>query len=227
MNYICILGQFSCSVMSNSLQPHGLQHTRHPCPSPSPGACSNSCPSSGWCHPTISCSVTPLSLLPSVFPSIRVFSNESVLRIRWPKNWSFTISPSNEYPGLFSFRIDWFDLLAVQGTLNSFLYCHSWKPSILWCSAFFKVQLSHPYLITGKTIYTYINVYIHPYVYMYISISALLTMPKPLTVWITINCGKLWKRWEYQTTWPASWETCMQVRKQQLELDLEQQTGSK
>ena len=96
----------------------------------------------------------PLLLLPSIFPSIRVFSNESVLRIRWPKYWSFSfsISPSNEYSGLISFRVDWLDLLAVQGTLKSLLQHHSSKASILQCLAFSIVQLSHPYLTTGKTI---------------------------------------------------------------------------
>ena len=97
----------------------------------------------------------PLSsplLLPSIFPSIRVFSNESVLRVRWPKYWSFSISPSNEYSGLISFRMDWFDLLAAQGTLKSLLQHHSSKASILRHSAFFTVQLSHPYMTTGKTI---------------------------------------------------------------------------
>ena len=96
----------------------------------------------------------PLLLLPSIFPSIRVFSNESVLCIKWPKNWSFSfsISPSNECSGLSSFRMDWLDLLAVQGTLNSLLQHHSSKASILRCSAFFTVQLSHPYMTTGKTI---------------------------------------------------------------------------
>ena len=96
----------------------------------------------------------PLLLLPSIFPSIRVFSNESVLCIRWPKYWSFSfsISPSNEYSGLISFRIDWFDLLAVQGTLKSLLQHHSSKASVLRNSAFFIVQLSHPYMTTGKTI---------------------------------------------------------------------------
>ena len=95
-----------------------------------------------------------LLLLPSTFPSIRVFSNESVLCIRWPKYWgfSFSISPSNEHPGLISFRMDCLDLLAVQGTLKSVLQHHSSKTSILWCSAFFIVQLSHPYMTTGKTI---------------------------------------------------------------------------
>ena len=105
----------------------------------------------------------PLLLLPLIFPSIRVFYNESVLPIRWPKYWSFSfsISPSNEYSGLISFRIDWFDLLAVQGTLKSLLQHHSSKASILWCSAFFMVQLSHPYMTTGKTIaltiWTFVN----------------------------------------------------------------------
>ena len=96
----------------------------------------------------------PLLLLPSIFPSIRVFSNESVLRIRWPKyrSFGFSISPSNEYSGLISFRIDWLDLLAVQGTLKSLLQHHSSKASIFWHSAIFMVQLSHPYMTTGKTI---------------------------------------------------------------------------
>ena len=96
----------------------------------------------------------PLLLPPSIFPSIRVFSNESALHIRWPKYWSFsfTIGPSNEYLGLISFRMDWLDLFAVQGTLKSFLQHHSSKASILRCSAFFIVQLSHPYMTTGKTI---------------------------------------------------------------------------
>ena len=96
-----------------------------------------------FCHPL---------LLPSVFPSIRVFSKESVLHIRWPKYWSFSISPSNEYLGLISFRIAWFDLLIIQGTLNSLLQHHSSKASILWCSAFFTVQLSHLNMTTAKTI---------------------------------------------------------------------------
>ena len=100
-------------------------------------------------HPVI-----PLLLLPSIFPSIRVFSNELALHIRWPKycSFNFSISSSNEYSGLISFRIDWFDLLSVQGTLKSLLQHHSLKASILWCSAFFMVQLSHPYMTTGKTI---------------------------------------------------------------------------
>ena len=96
----------------------------------------------------------PLLLLPSIFPSIRVFSNESALHIRWPKYWSFSfsVSPSNEHSGLVSFRMDWFDLLAIQGTLKSVLQHHSLKAAILWCPAFFMVQLSHPYMTTRKTI---------------------------------------------------------------------------
>ena len=143
---------FSHSVVSDSLRPYGLQYARLPCPSLSTGVCSNSCPLSQWCHPTIS-SCHPLLLLPWIFPSIRVFPSESVLFIRWPKYWSFSfnISPSNEYSGMISFRMDWLDLLAVQGTLKSLLQHHSSKASILWCSASFIVQLSHPYMTTGKT----------------------------------------------------------------------------
>ena len=119
--------QFSCLVVSDSLWPHEPQHARPACPSPTPGVHPNSCPLSRWCHPTISSSVTPFSFLASIFPSIRVFSNESALHIRWPIYWSFSfnLSPSNEHPGLISFRMDWFDLLAVQGTLS--LLQHSQK----------------------------------------------------------------------------------------------------
>ena len=134
--------------MSNSLPPHESQHARPPCPLPTAGVYSNSVmPSSHliFCR--------PLLLLPPIPPSIRVFSNESTLRMRCPKYWSFSfsISPSKEIPGLISFRMDWLDLLVVQGTLKSLLQHHSSKPSILRCSAFFTVQLSHPYMTTGKT----------------------------------------------------------------------------
>ena len=142
--------QFSCSVVSDSLQPHGLQHTRPPCLSPTPTVYPNSCPLSLWCHPTISFTVIPFS---SCFQSacIRIFSDESVLHIRWPKYWSFSfsISPSNEYSGLIAFRMDWVDLLVVQGTLKRLLQHHSSKASILLHSGFFIVQLSHPYMTTG------------------------------------------------------------------------------
>ena len=143
--------QFSRLVMSNSLRPHGLQHARPPCPSPTPKLYSNSCPLSRWCHPTISSCVVPFCL--QSFPASGSFQM-SVLHIKWPKyrSFSFSISPSNEYSELISFRIDWFDLLVVQGTLKSLLQHHSSKASILRCSAFFVVQLSYPYMTTGKTI---------------------------------------------------------------------------
>ena len=145
--------QFSPSVVSDSLRPHGLQHSR-----PLSITNSRSIPklmSIELVMPSnhlILC--RPLLLLPSIFLSIRVFSNESVLHIRWPKYWSFSfsISPPNEHPGLIFFRVYWLDLLAVQGTLKSLLQHHSSKASILLCSAFFTVQLSHPYMTTGKTI---------------------------------------------------------------------------
>ena len=142
--------QFSCSVTSDSLQPHGLQHTRPACPS---RQASLSITNSWSLLRLISIeSVMPFNhlilchplLLPSIFPSIRVFSNKSVLHIMWPKYWSFSfnISSYNEYSGLISFRIDWFDLHVVQGTLKSLLQHHSSKASILWCSAFFKVLMT-------------------------------------------------------------------------------------
>ena len=147
--------QFSCSVMANSFRPHGLQHTGPLCPSPTPGVYSNSCPLSRWCPSNHLILCHSFLLPPSIFPSIRVFSNESALHISWPKYWSFSfnISPSSEYSGLISFRMDWLDLLAVQGTLKSLLEHHSSKAPILRHSrAFFIVQLSHPYMTTGKII---------------------------------------------------------------------------
>ena len=121
---------------------------------PSPGVCSNSCPSRQWCQPSHLVFCPPLLLLTSIFPSITVFSNESVLHVRWPKHWSFSfsISPSNEYSRFASCRINWFDLLSVQETLRSLLQHHSSKAPILQCSAFFMAQLSHPYMTPGKTI---------------------------------------------------------------------------
>ena len=147
---ICIWACCCCSVVSDSLQPHGLQHTKPPCPSPSPRVLpkfiASVMPSS---HLILCC---PLLLLPSLFPRIRVFSSESAFLIRWPTYWSFSVSPSNEYSGLISFRNDWLDLLAVQGTLKSLLQHHSSKASALRRSDIFIIQLSHPYLTTGKTI---------------------------------------------------------------------------
>ena len=145
----------SWSVQSLSrvrlLRPHGSQHARPPCPSPTPVVYPNSCPLSQWCHLTISF-CWPLLVPPSIFPGIRVFSNESALLIRWPKYWSFcsSISHSNEYSGLISFKMDWLAFLAVQGTLKSLLQHRGSKESILQLSAFFIVQLSHPCMITGK-----------------------------------------------------------------------------
>ena len=123
------------------------------CSSLSHGVCSNSCPLNRWWHPTISSSVFPLSFLFNLSEH-QVLFQWAVLRVRWPKYWSFSfsISPSNEYSGLISFGIDLFGLLAIQGTLRSLLHHHSSKASILWCSAFLLVQLSHPYMTTGKTI---------------------------------------------------------------------------
>ena len=141
----------------------------------------------------------PLLLLPPIPPSIRVFSNESALRMRWPKYWSFSFSiiPSKEIPALISFRMDWLDLLAVQGTLKSLLQHHSSKVSILQCSAFFTVQLSHPYMTTGKTIALTRQTLLSKIMSVLLNMLSRLviiflprTMPKPLTVWITINCGK-------------------------------------
>ena len=233
--------------MSDSLRPHESQHARPPCPTLNSQSSlrltsiESVMPSSHL----ILC--RPLLLLPPIPPSIRVFSNESTLRMRWPKYWSFSFSiiPSKEIPGLISFRMDWLDLLAVQGTLKSLLQHHSSKASILRRSAFFTVQLSHPYMTTGKTIaltrWTFVGkvmlkilqARLQQYVnrelpdaqagfrkgtgtrdqianicwimekareFRKTCISALLTMSKPLTEWITINCGKFFKRWEYQTT---------------------------
>ena len=139
--------------MSYFLLPHGLQHTRLPCPSLSSRVCSNSCPLIWWCYPIISSSVIPFFSYLQSFPASGSFP-VNWLCIRWPKYWSFSfsISLSNEYPGLISFRIDWFDLLAVQETLKSLLQHHSSKASILCHSAFIMVLLSHPYVTTEQTI---------------------------------------------------------------------------
>jgi len=147
--------QFSRSVVSNSLRPHESQHSRPPCPSPTPGIHPDSRSSSQWCHPAISASVVPFSSCPQSLPASESFPMSQ--HFAWntsPKYWSFSLSiiPSKEIPGLISFRMDWLDLLAVQGTLRSLLQHHSSKASILRRSAFFTVPLSHPYMTTGKTI---------------------------------------------------------------------------
>ena len=139
----------SAAQLCLTLRPQESQHARTPCPSPTPRVYSNSCPSSQWCHPTISSSVVPFSSCPQSLPAC---SNESTLHVRWPNYWSFSfsVSPTSEHPGLISFRMDWLDLLAVQGTLKSLLQHHSSKASILWRSTFFAVQLSHPCMTNGK-----------------------------------------------------------------------------
>ena len=138
--------------MSDSLQPHGLQHTRLSCPSPSLRVCTNSYLLSQWCYLTISFSTALFSFCLHSFSTSGFFPMKRPLHIRWPKYCSFSISPSSEYSGLISFRIDSFDLLPVQGILKSLLQHHNSKASILQHSAFFIVQLSHPYMTTRKTI---------------------------------------------------------------------------
>ena len=131
---------FSHSVVSDCLRPHGLQHARLPCPSLSPGVYTNSRPLSWWCHPTISSSVVSFFSRLQSFPASGSFLMSQALSIRWPKYWSFSISPSNDYSELISFRMDWFDLLAVQGTVKGLLQYHNSKASVLWPSGFFMVQ---------------------------------------------------------------------------------------
>ena len=145
--------QFSHSVMSDSLWPQESQHARPPCPSPAPRVHSNSRPLSQWCHPAISSSVVPFSSCPQSLPASGSFPMSSFLHhVAKVLEFQLQHQPSNEHPGLISFRMDWLHLLAVQGTLKSLLQHHSSKASILRCSAFFTVQLSHPYMATGKTI---------------------------------------------------------------------------
>ena len=140
--------QFSCLVLSHSLWPHGLQHAKPPCPSPAPRVYPNSSPLSWWCHATISSSVVPFPSCLQSFPASGYFQMSQLL----VSGGHFNISPSSEHPELISFRTDWWDLLVVQGTLKSLLQNHRSKASILRRSAFFTVQLSHPYMTTGKTI---------------------------------------------------------------------------
>ena len=145
--------QFSHSVVSDFLCPHGLQHERPPCPSPTPGVYPNSCPLSWWCHPTITSSVVPFSCCQS-FPASGSFQMSQFFASTGQSIGvsASAISPSSEYSGLISFRMDRLDLLAVQGIPKSLFQHHSLKASVLWGSAFFIVQLSHPYMTTGKAI---------------------------------------------------------------------------
>ena len=147
-------GQFSRSVVSDCLRPHELQHATPPCPSPTPRVHSDSRPQSQWCHPAISSSVVPFSSCPQSLPASESFPMSQLFA--WGGQgtgvFSFSIISSKEIPGLISFRMDWLELLAAQGTLKSLLQHHSSKASIIRCSAFFTVQFSHPYMTTGKTI---------------------------------------------------------------------------
>ena len=146
--------QFSRSAVSNSLRPHESQHARPPCPSPAPRVHSDSRPSSRWCHPTISSSVIPFSSCPQSLPASDSFPMSPLFT--WGSQSTgvsaLSITPSKQHPGLISFRMVWLDLLAVQETLKSLLHHHCSKASNLRCSAFFRVQFSHPYMTTGKTI---------------------------------------------------------------------------
>ena len=150
---LCSSVQLSGTVTSDSLRLHAMQYARLPCPSANPRAYSNSSPLSWCCHPSISSSVVPFSSHLQLFPASgslqmsQFFTSDGQIR-----SFSFSISPSNEHSGLISFRMNWLDLLAVQGTLKSLFQHHSSKASILWCSAFFIAQLSHPFMTTGKTI---------------------------------------------------------------------------
>ena len=147
------LVEFSCSVMSDSLRPYGLHAARLPCLSPTPGACSNLCPLSWWCHPTSSSFVVLYSFCLQSFPASGSFPVSEFFSSGGHSigvSALASIIPSKEIPGLISFRMDWLDLLAVQGTLKSLLQHHSSKAAVLRCSAFFMVQLSHPYMTTGK-----------------------------------------------------------------------------
>ena len=151
--------QFSSSVVSNSLRPHEPQHARPPCPSPTPGVYPKSCPLSWWCHPTISSFVVPLSTCPQSFPASGSFQM-SQLFASGDQYWSFSfnISPSNEHPGLISFRIDWLDHLAVQGTLESLLQHHSSKASTLQCSALC-IPMLYVQLFTLQAVFIYVYLF--------------------------------------------------------------------
>ena len=190
--------------------PQGLQHTRLPCPSPTPGVYPNSCPS----NHLIFC--RPLLLLPSIFPSIRVFSNESALHIRWPKRWSFSfnISPSKEHSGLISFRMDWLDLPAVQGILKSLLQHHSSKASILRCSAFFIVQLSHLYMTTGKTIALTRRTFVGKVMSLLLNMLSRLFiafLPRSKHLLISLISGKGPESLHFQLALMCGWHCCSET----------------
>ena len=195
-----------------------------------------------WCHAP-SHPLSPLSPPVLNLSQHQGLSHELALCIRWPKYWniSFSISPLDEYLGLISCRIDWFDILASLKTLKSLFQHHNYKPSILQHSAFFMVQLSHQYMITGKTTALIIQAFVSKVMSLLFNMLSRFVIAffirsrifffffdfVAVVKKITTNCGKFFKKWEYQTILPASWEICMQVRKQQLELDMEKHTSSK
>ena len=187
--------QFSHSVLSNSLQPHGLQHTRFTCQSPTPETCSNSYPWSQWCHPTISSSVVPFFSCLQSFPASGSFPRSQFFESGGQSIKSFSISPSSEYSGLISFRMDWFNLLAVQGTLKSLLQPHSSKASILLHSAFFIGQLSHPYITTGK------NIVLTRKTFVSKVMSLLFSMLSRLVIAFLPRSKRLWISW---LQWPST-----------------------
>ena len=198
--HILLLLLFSRQVVSDSLRPNELQYTRLLCPLLSPRVCSDSCTLSQGCHPTISSSRS-LFLSPSIFPSIRIFSSELTVHIWWPKYWSFSLSigSSNYYSGFISFKIDSFDLLAVQGTLKSLLQHHSSKVSVLWCSAFFMFQLSHLYMTPGKTIALTIQTFVGKVISLLfntLSRFVIAFLPRsrlPLISWLQSPSALIWK----------------------------------
>ena len=200
--------------MSDSLRPHESQQARPHCPSSTSRVHPNSRPLSRWCHPATLSSVVTFSSCPQPPSSIRAFSNESTLPMRWPKYWSlsYTISPSNEQPELISFRMDWLDLLAVQGTLKSLLQHQSSKASILWRSAFFTVQISHPYMTTGKTIALTRQTFVGKVIYLLFNMlsrfvitflprSKRLLFMAAITIWSDFGAQKS-KIWHYFHCFP-------------------------
>ena len=229
--------QFSCSVVSNSSRPHELQHARPPCPSPTPGVYSNSCPSSRWCHPAISSSVIPFSSCPQSLPASRSFPTSQLFA--WGSqstgvSASASVLPVNTQDWSL---LGWTGWISLQSKGLSRVHPPIKQKPMVDAQKITRKQSKHTltenHQITKKGSKRRKEQWKQKAIKQLkrnskeTSTSASLTAWKPLTVWITTNCGKFWKRWDYQTTLPASWEICMQVRKQQLESDMEQLTGSK
>ena len=221
--------QFSHSVVSDSLRPHEPSMPGLPVPHQLPEFTQTHV---HWVGDAIQPSLPPSSPSP---PALNLSQHQGLFK--WvssshqvAKYWSFSfnISPSNEHPGLTSFRMDWLDLLALQGTHKSLLRHHSSKASVLWPSAFFIVQLSHPYMATGKTIVLTRQTFVDKVMSLLFNmLSRLVITFLPRSKCLLISWLQTPSAVILEPTWPASWENCMQVRKQQLELDMEQQTGSK